>query len=199
MDSWICTWERVSQALGRLSRNRMFKNVEGKRFADITASSGTGHLQKGHAVACGDWDSDGNIDIFIEMGGAVNGDKYHNILFQNPGHDSNWVNVRLVGETSNKPAIGARLKLVTKGENPQTIYRHISSGSSFGANTLEQSFGIGQATEIESLEITWPTSKTSQVFRDVPVGKFLEITESSDELKYWTAPRSFLTCQHRNR
>ena len=39
--------------------------------ADIlaTASTGTGHLQKGHAVACGDWDRDGDVDIFIETGG----------------------------------------------------------------------------------------------------------------------------------
>ena len=55
--------------LATLVPNRMFKNVAGKRFAEITASSGTGHLQKGHGVACGDWDRDGDIDIFIEMGG----------------------------------------------------------------------------------------------------------------------------------
>ncbi len=47
--------------------------------------SRTGHLQKGHAVACGDWDRDGNVDLFIEMGGATPGDRYHNVLFQNPG------------------------------------------------------------------------------------------------------------------
>ena len=40
--------------LAMLVPNRMFKNVEGKRFAEITSSSGTGHLQKGHGVACGD-------------------------------------------------------------------------------------------------------------------------------------------------
>ncbi len=70
--------------LATLVPNRMFKNVAGQRFAEITASSGTGNLQKGHGVACGDWDRDGNVDIFIQMGGVVNGDKYHNILFQNP-------------------------------------------------------------------------------------------------------------------
>lgn len=36
----------------------------GKQFVDITIASGTGHLQKGHGVACGDWDRDGNVDIF---------------------------------------------------------------------------------------------------------------------------------------
>ena len=77
--------------------NRMFKNVAGRRFADITASSGTGNLQKGHGVSCADWDRDGDVDIFIEMGGATASDKYHNILFQNPGQGNHWLNVKLVG------------------------------------------------------------------------------------------------------
>ena len=77
--------------LSTLVPNRMFKNVGGRRFAEITASSGTGNLQKGHGVACGDWDRDGDVDLFIEMGGAVTGDKYHNILFQNPGQGNHWL------------------------------------------------------------------------------------------------------------
>ncbi len=57
--------------LTSLVPNRMFKNVAGQRFAEITASSGTGNLQKGHGVSCADWDRDGDIDLFIEMGGAI--------------------------------------------------------------------------------------------------------------------------------
>lgn len=169
--------------LGSLVPNRMFKNVAGQRFSDVTASSGTGNLQKGHGVACGDWDSDGNLDIFIEMGGAVNGDKYHNIMFQNPGHDANWINIRLVGEKTNRAAIGARIKVVTAGDVPQTFYRHISSGSSFGGNPLEQLVGIGNATKIESIEVTWPTSNTKQTFLNPPIGKFIEITEFAEDYK----------------
>ncbi|TMQ30634.1 MAG: hypothetical protein E6K70_23855, partial [Planctomycetota bacterium] len=55
------------------------------------------------------------------------------------------------------------------GEPGRAIYRHVTSGSSFGGNTLQQTIGIGKATSISSLEIYWPTTKTSQVFRDVPI------------------------------
>lgn len=161
----------------------MFKNVGGKRFADITASSGTGNLQKGHAVACGDWDQDGNVDIFIEMGGAIPGDQYHNILFQNPGHDNNWLTVKLIGKQTNRAAIGARIKIVTSGDQPQTIHRHISSGSSFGANSLRQTTGLGKAERIATLEIHWPTSKTTQVFHDVSVNQALEISEFAKDYR----------------
>src|SRR4029077_4963716 len=148
--------------LGTLTPNRMFKNVGGKRFAEITASSGTGHLQKGHGVSCADWDRDGDVDIFIEMGGAVNGDKYHNILFQNPGQGNHWLTVKLVGQKTNRAAIGARIKGVTGGAQPLSIHRHVSSGSSWGANPLQQTVGLAQADRVALLEIHWPTSGTTQ-------------------------------------
>ena len=163
--------------------NRMFRNIAGKRFAEITASSGTGNLQKGHGVACGDWDRDGNVDIFIEMGGAVNGDKYHNILFQNPGHDNHWLTVKLIGDKTNRAAIGARIKVVTAEPSPQTFYRHVSSGSSFGANPLQQTIGLAKAERIAVLEINWPTSETTQVFRDVAVDQAIAITEFDDDFQ----------------
>jgi hypothetical protein len=166
-----------------LDPSRMFKNVAGRRFAEITGTSRTGNLQKGHAVACGDWDRDGDTDIFIEMGGVTNGDKYHNILFQNPGQGNHWLTVKLVGRQTNRPAIGARIKVVTAGEPPLTVYRHISSGSSFGANALQQTIGLAGATTIAVLEIHWPTSGTTQVFRDIAVNQAIEVTEFDEEYK----------------
>ena len=70
-------------------------------------SSGTGHLQKGHGVAFADWDRDGDLDLFLEAGGATPGDRAHNVLFQNPGHRNHWLGVRLVGTKTNRAAIGA--------------------------------------------------------------------------------------------
>jgi hypothetical protein len=178
-DGWLDFYLGTGDpGLGMLVPNRMFLNVGGKRFAEITASSGTGHLQKGHAVACGDWDRDGNVDVFIQMGGAVNGDRYHNVLFQNPGgHGNSWLNVKLVGTRTNRSAIGARIKVVTAGKSPLTVHRHVSSGSSFGANPLEQHVGLGKADRVALLEVHWPTSGTTQVFRDLAVNQAIEIRE----------------------
>ena len=171
--------------IAALVPNRMFKNVDGKRFADVTASTGTGNLQKGHGTACGDWDRDGDIDIFMEMGGAINGDKYHNILFQNPGPalGHNWLTVKLQGDKTNRPAIGARIMLVTTEVPPRQIHRTVTSGSSFGANPLGQTIGLGQATGIDRLEIRWPASGTTQVFRDVAVNQAISIPEFADQFQ----------------
>ncbi len=166
--------------LATLIPNRMFKNVGGDRFSEITTSSGTGHLQKGHGVACGDWDRDGDVDLFVETGGAVNGDKYHNVLFQNPGQGNHWLTVKLVGKKTNRAAIGARIKVVTAGERPLAIHRHVSSGSSFGANPLQQTIGLAESTRVDRLEIRWPTSATTQVLRNIAADQAIEVTEFAE-------------------
>jgi hypothetical protein len=180
LDMYLGTGE---PSLEFLDPNRMFKNVGGQRFADITGSSGTGHLQKGHGVACGDWDRDGDVDLFIEMGGAIPGDRYHNVLFQNPGQGNHWLTVKVIGRKSNRAALGARIKIVTAGDDPQTIRRHVSSGSSFGANPLEQTVGLGSASRIAILEIHWPTSGTTQVFRDIAADQSVAVLECADQYR----------------
>jgi prepilin-type N-terminal cleavage/methylation domain-containing protein len=177
-DGWLDIYLGTGEpSLATLIPNRMFKNVGGARFAEITASSGTGHLQKGHGVACGDWDRDGDVDLFVQTGGAVTGDKYHNVLFQNSGQGNHSLTLKAIGKKTNRAAFGVRIKLVTAGEKPLTVYRHVSSGSSFGANPLEQTIGLGKATLVARLEMTWPTSGTTQVFRDIAADQSIEVTE----------------------
>jgi FG-GAP-like repeat/ASPIC and UnbV len=169
--------------------NRMFKNVRGKRFAEMTATSGTGHLQKGHGVACGDWDRDGNVDLFVQMGGPIPGDRFHNALFQNPGQGNHWLTLKLIGKKTNRAAIGARIKVLTTGENPLIVHRHVGSGSSFGGNPLQQTIGLGKAKAVATLEIFWPTSQTTQVFRNVAVNQAIEVMEFAKDYQKLDWPR----------
>ena len=169
--------------LTTLVPNRMLKNVSGGRFADITASSGTGNLQKGHGVSCADWDRDGDVDIFIEMGGVSFADRYHNILFQNPGQGNHWLTVKLVGQKTNRAAIGARIKVVTAADHPLTVHRHVSSGSSWGANPLQQTIGLAKAGRVAILEVHWPTSGTTQTFRDISADQAIQVVEFAKDYR----------------
>jgi tetratricopeptide (TPR) repeat protein len=169
-----------SPSYGALVPNVLFRNHNGKYFVDITASSGTGHLQKGHGIAFGDINNDGDEDIFLEVGGGVPGDRYYNALFKNPGHSNHhWISLRLVGMKTNHAAIGARIKLTLEngGGSSRLICRSVCSGGSFGASPLQQHIGLGAATRIRSLEVWWPTSNSRQVFHDLNSDQFLEIRE----------------------
>jgi hypothetical protein len=180
LDMYLGTGE---PSFATLIPNRMFKNVGGRRFSEITGTTGTGHLQKGHGVACGDWDRDGDTDLFVETGGAVNGDRFHDVLFQNPGQGNHWLTVKLIGKKTNRAAIGARIKVITSDQRPLTIHRHVSTGSSFGANPLQQTIGLAQSKHVAVLEIHWPTSGTTQVFRDIPTDQAIEVTEFADSYR----------------
>jgi hypothetical protein len=157
----------------------LFRNVGGKRFLDITASSGTGSLQKGHGVAIGNLFHDGQPAIYVQLGGMVPGDRYYSALYKNPGSGNNWIDIRLVGVKTNRSAIGARIKLTVEdqAQNQRTIFRHVNSGGSFGSSPLQQHIGVGKATRIQALEIWWPTSQTRQTFRDVGLNQYIEVKE----------------------
>lgn len=161
--------------------NKLFKNIDGQHFADITSTARVGSLQKGHGVSWADLDNDGDQDIYIEMGGAYKGDAYENALFINPGQNNNrWINISLEGTTCNKPAIGARLKITfTENGRTRSVYRDVNSGGSFGSNPLLQHVGIGQASTIQSLEIKWPGSNTPQLFYNLPANTNIRIRQGN--------------------
>ena len=167
-----------------LMPNLLFRNVEGKRFADVTTAAGVGHLQKGHGVAFADFDHDGDQDIFVELGGAYAGDVYANALFENPGFGNNWLVVRLVGTKSNASAIGSRVRaVISEGGAQRSVYRWVNSGGSFGANPLRQHMGLGRARKVDALEIYWPASDRTQVFRDIDANQLIVVREDRDHLE----------------
>jgi FG-GAP-like repeat/ASPIC and UnbV len=164
-----------------LDINLLFRNVGGERFEDVTVSSGTGHLQKGHGVSFADWDGDGDLDLFVELGGATPGDQAYNALFQNPGHGRHWLKVKLVGTVTNRAAIGARIRADVKDANGQirSIYRTVGNNSSFGGNSLVETIGLLDASRVATLVITWPTSKSTQTYHDIPADKLITVKEGS--------------------
>ncbi len=163
----------------------MFLNQVGKHFADVTVSAGTGHLRKGYGVSFADWDDDGDLDLFCELGGAVLGDRSFNALFQNPGHGRHWLKIRLVGKQTNRSAIGATLRADAKESDDTTrsIFRTVGNNSRFGGNSLAESIGLLDSKNLTSLTIYWPVNKTTQIFRDIAADQSIEINESSNTIQ----------------
>jgi tetratricopeptide (TPR) repeat protein len=171
-----------SPSYGALKPSVLLRNKDGKTFVDVTASSGTGEMHKGHGVAFADLDNDGDQEIVFKVGGATPGDAHAFRLFENPGHGNDWLGVNLMGVKTNRAAIGARVKVTVEnaGGGRRSIARTVTSGGSFGASPLQQHIGLGKAARIVDLEVFWPVSNTRQHFADVAKNQVVEIRELSD-------------------
>ena len=128
----------------------LYRNEHG-RFVDISESAGTGILEKhsSRGAAFADYDNDGNVEVLVN-----NQNEAASLLRQAGKPAGNWITLQLEGTKSNRSAIGARVR-VTAGDLVQT--GEVRSGGSYlSQSDLRLHFGLGRATSVDSIEITWP-------------------------------------------
>jgi hypothetical protein len=168
-----------------LMPNRAFRNDGIGAFQEVTVSGGFGNVQKGHAVAFGDVNGNGDQDIYMNLGGALEGDGYRNAFYANPGHGHHWLTLRLEGVRSNRLGMGARVRVtVERADGTQReIHRVVDTGGSFGGNSLQTEIGLGDATMIREVEIRWPADASVQRFTDVSLDAAYEVREGDGGLR----------------
>ncbi len=125
-------------------------------------------------VTYGDYDRDGDLDIY-----ATSGNKSFGGLFKNDLANGNaWVNFHCTGVASNRAAIGTKIRLTAKINGKTTTQiREISAQNTFnGHNMLNVHFGLGDAEVIDNLEIMWSSGEKTSC-QNIAVDKFYEIKE----------------------
>jgi hypothetical protein len=181
---------------GAVFPNVMYRNDGGRRFQDVTTATDTGSLQKGHGVAFGDLDGDGDQDLFVELGGALPDDAFTDALYQNPGNSNHWLTVRLNGKRSNRFGMGSRVCATIEESGAggaatrRDVFAFVGTNSSFGGNSLQEEMGLGAATRIVKLEVSWPTTGVTQTFTDVPLDRVVRVDEDDAVLHVVAASTS---------
>jgi hypothetical protein len=173
-DGWLDLF--ISDWTG--GNNRLYHNNGDGTFTRVL--SGPIVSEGGTSVSgiWGDYDRDGFLDLFVST--RVNGDSQANdYLYHNDGNSNAWIEVKCVGTRSNRSAIGAKVRTkATIGGKPFWQLREISTGSGWCQNAMEAHFGLGNATNVETLRIEWP-SGTVQELQNVRARQYLTITEPS--------------------
>ena len=142
-------------------------------FTDVSAATGIAALpyRVGRGVAFGDYDSDGDVDIFI-----VNNHDRAVLLRNEGGNRNNWLHVKLIGTKGNHDAVGARIRLKA-GDRIQL--REINAGASYlSFNSLTAEFGLGQETTVDWIEVIWLGGDTER-FTGVGVNQRVVLREGS--------------------
>ena len=153
------------------------------QFADVSAIAGFDLPDDGRALAQVDWDDDGDLDCWISN---RNGPQLR--FLENRTNelstDRHFLKVHLVGVDSNRDAVGARVTLFLRGDLDRPLTRTVRAGDSFLSQSSKRlHFGLGDRSEIDRLEVTWPTGAT-QVVREPKSNMTISITEGSQELAY---------------
>jgi len=159
-------------SIERLEAAVLLEN-DGRQFHNVTFAAGMPFTGKGHGANMADLAGDGRLHLFVAAGGLYPGDMLTTTVFRPKRLPGNYLNVRLVGTRSNRDAIGARLKLRAGGREQ---HRLVSGGSSFGCSPYEQHFGLGTATQIEWLEIRWPSGHVQRLAQ-LPHNQSIRIVE----------------------
>lgn len=151
--------------------DQLFENVDLGKYKDTSIERGSYFREEkvGRGACLGDYDNDGDIDIYI-----VNLNGTNTFLRNNQGNTNNWITLKLIGETSNRDAIGSRVKLVS-GELTQTAQKKSTTGY-LSQNDSRLHFGLQKNDIVERIEIKWPSGKT-QTLENVKANQILTINE----------------------
>jgi hypothetical protein len=160
------------------SKNLLYHNSGDGTFTLVTSGSvitDASLYNEDYSCAWGDYNNDGFLDLAV---GSINGGTAApNFLYRNNGNSNAWLKVKLIGSTSNRAAIGAKVHVQTTiaGKTISQL-REVSGGGGYGAQNLLPHFGLGDSTNAQIIRIEWP-SGIVQVLTNIPSRQQLTITE----------------------
>lgn len=150
---------RVQQQVTYAEPPHVFRNLDGKKFQEVTRALGPDLPRPivARGAAYGDFDNDGDPDVLISTNG---GPAY---LFRNDGASKHhYIRIQLKGSRSNKDGIGA--KVILRTADGKTRWQMVKSTSSYCSQSeLPITFGLGDANSIREIEVQWPSGAVQKI------------------------------------
>jgi len=151
--------------------NTVFRNLRGTAFDALTAEAGLASQPPGRhrGSAVGDLNGDGRLDVVVSQLGAG-----AEIWINQSPAANHWLELKLEGTRSNRDAIGARIKVVTRGG---TQYNHVTTSVGYASSSAGPvHFGLGSDRSADLIVITWPSGITQEL-RNVAGDRIVTVQE----------------------
>jgi hypothetical protein len=163
----------ISRGQTTAAANLLYHNNGDGTFTQITTGSLVSDVGRSPTCIWGDYDNNGFLDLYVPRAGGE-----AKLLYRNNGNGNHWLLVKLVGTRSNRYAIGAKVHArATIFSKSFTQLREINGGNR-AQSDVRAHFGLGDATNVTSLTIEWP-SGSSETLSNVPPNRILTVVEPS--------------------
>ncbi|MDT4330401.1 FG-GAP-like repeat-containing protein [Methylomonas sp. MED-D] len=162
---------RISQGQAK----QLWLNDGNGQFVDAGSEAGLAlkDAQSARGAVAADFDNDGDIDVYV----SHNNDLGQFLANESPPR--HWLGLKLVGEKSNRDAVGAVVRVYAAG---RVRIKSVLSGEGFLSDSDKRLvFGLGDTAAVERLEIAWP-SGLRQTLHPTVIDRYWLIREGSDEL-----------------
>ncbi|MCA9073583.1 MAG: CRTAC1 family protein [Planctomycetaceae bacterium] len=139
--------------------NALLMNQNGEGFMRIDFLAGVSSELDSRNVLSDDLDGDGRVDLVVVSREPMATGQFVSVLQNKNDTNANWIGVRLEG--SSRPLLGAHVKVTTPS---QTHVAAIVAGDSYVSQHAPMAhFGMGDATQVDQIEITWPDGASVKV------------------------------------
>jgi len=150
--------------------NVLYRNRGDNTFENWNQLPPINSLYAGYGVACGDFNQDGKVDLFL----ANSGNDGNQLFLNQHENDHHWVQFKTIGTLSNRAGIGTSITLEADG---RTQVDEVCAGSGYASqNSLTLHFGLGETEQIDRLTVRWPNGLT-EVYEDLVVDQKYILTE----------------------
>ena len=166
-DGWVdlATTNGYNQENWGVDQSRLWLNVDGLQFSDISNTSGFNDTKSAATLLAFDMDRDGDLDLL--QSSKEDGDKFPIVLYENDSNTSpnfnNYLVVKPRMTGANHFAIGTVVKIIYNN-GTQSGMRLITAGTSFyGQEPAEAFFGLANHSMVDEVIIEWPDNTMTTV------------------------------------
>ncbi|MCB9185998.1 MAG: VCBS repeat-containing protein [Flavobacteriales bacterium] len=170
-----------------LDSNKCFLNNGFGQFEDISRDLGIADTYVSRALAYCDYDSDGDLDMFVGITDSVNGVS-HSFLYRNDSPQMNWLQVKPIGIQNNFDGIGAKVIIYINGVRQM---REVGGESSFNSQHWRVAhFGLGSHAGVDSLDVVWPGGGLDRYY-SLQAGQQVEAVEGMGMITHVLEQQTF--------